>query len=184
MRKEEFFEVLGELDDDIVKGAKAHMKKNMNWVALGAMAACLAVVVTVGAALPRAAPMGPDPMQSEIEIETEYIKIYYLSEKGTIESKSVELPCVPERIFNEWATLNGISDVTFVASSYDDGGSEKQQGDVTEYTVGSHYTFTLTLSSEFSAYTAREQGDLLVQSLRQTFCGYISIDDFRLSIED
>ena len=33
MRKEDFFEVLGELDDDIVKGAKITMKKKMNWKA-------------------------------------------------------------------------------------------------------------------------------------------------------
>ena len=29
MKKEDFFEVLGELDDDIVKGAKTTMKKKM-----------------------------------------------------------------------------------------------------------------------------------------------------------
>lgn len=45
MRKEDFFEVLGELDDDIVKGAKITMKKKMNWKAWGAMAACLCLVV-------------------------------------------------------------------------------------------------------------------------------------------
>ena len=37
MRKEDFFEVLGELDDDIVKGAKITMKKKMNWKAWGAL---------------------------------------------------------------------------------------------------------------------------------------------------
>lgn len=47
MRKEDFFEVLGELDDDIVKGAKTTMKKRMNWKAWGAMAACLIVVLFV-----------------------------------------------------------------------------------------------------------------------------------------
>lgn len=45
MRKEDFFEVLGELDDDIVKGAKTPMKKKMNWKAWGTMAACLCLVV-------------------------------------------------------------------------------------------------------------------------------------------
>lgn len=29
MRKEDFFEILGELDDDIVKGAKTTMKKKL-----------------------------------------------------------------------------------------------------------------------------------------------------------
>lgn len=45
MRKEDFFEVLGKLDDDIVKGAKKPMKKKMNWKIWGTIAACLCVVL-------------------------------------------------------------------------------------------------------------------------------------------
>ena len=48
MRKEDFFEVLGELDDDIVKGAKTIMKKKAYWKVWGTMAACLAIVVALG----------------------------------------------------------------------------------------------------------------------------------------
>ena len=44
MKKEDFFEVLGELDDDIVKGAKMIMKKKANWKIWGAMAACLCLI--------------------------------------------------------------------------------------------------------------------------------------------
>lgn len=45
MRKEDFFEALGELDDDIVEGAKAPMKKKLNWKLWGTMAACLCMVL-------------------------------------------------------------------------------------------------------------------------------------------
>lgn len=55
MRKEDFFEVLGNLDDDIVKGAESPMKEKTNsktkksgWLKWGAVAACLCLVV-VGA---------------------------------------------------------------------------------------------------------------------------------------
>lgn len=48
MRKEDFFEVLGELDDDFVKGAKTIMKKKLNWNVWGTIAACLALVLSVG----------------------------------------------------------------------------------------------------------------------------------------
>ena len=51
MKKEDFFEVLGELDDDIVKVAKTIMKKKMNWRTWGAMAACLCLVVVAAALL-------------------------------------------------------------------------------------------------------------------------------------
>ncbi len=41
MRKEDLFEVLGELDDDVVGEAKTMVKKKMGWRAWGALAACL-----------------------------------------------------------------------------------------------------------------------------------------------
>lgn len=47
MRKEDFFEVLGELDDSIVEGAKTSMKKKTNWTAWGAIAACLALAIGI-----------------------------------------------------------------------------------------------------------------------------------------
>ena len=52
MRKEELFEVLGELDGEIVKGAEIPVKENTNskagnagWLKWGAMAACLCLVI-------------------------------------------------------------------------------------------------------------------------------------------
>lgn len=52
MRKEDFFEVLGELDDDIVKGVKTPMKKQFNRKVWGTMAACLCVVLIGAFAVP------------------------------------------------------------------------------------------------------------------------------------
>ena len=52
MKKEEFFEVLGELDGEIVKGAEIAMKektngraRNVGWIKWGAVAACLCLVI-------------------------------------------------------------------------------------------------------------------------------------------
>lgn len=45
MRKKEFFEVLGKLDDDIVKGAKLTMKRKVSWKVWVAMAACFTVML-------------------------------------------------------------------------------------------------------------------------------------------
>jgi len=47
LRKEDFFEVLGELDDDLVKGAETPTKKKMNWKIWGTLAACLALIGTL-----------------------------------------------------------------------------------------------------------------------------------------
>lgn len=52
MRKEDFFEVLGELDDDIVKGAKTTRKKRAVWKIWGAIAACVCLMICASA-IPR-----------------------------------------------------------------------------------------------------------------------------------
>jgi len=53
VRKEEFFEVLGELDGDLVKGAEAPMKRKSSWKTWGMLAACLAVLVIIGGVFSR-----------------------------------------------------------------------------------------------------------------------------------
>ena len=115
---------------------------------------------------------------------TDYLNIYYLSENGTIESKSIEVSCTAENIFNEWAALNGVSDVTLVECVYDNGGSEKQQGGMVEYTPGNHFKLNLTVSSKFTVYAESETGDLLVDSPRWTFSDYLYFDESHLSVKD
>ena len=51
MTREDLFEVLGELDDDIVKEAKFSMKKRAHWKIWGAMAACLTLTLVLGVIL-------------------------------------------------------------------------------------------------------------------------------------
>ncbi len=51
MRREEFFEVLGNLDDGIVIGAEAPVKKKADWKVWRTVAACLVVLVAVGGIL-------------------------------------------------------------------------------------------------------------------------------------
>lgn len=53
MKKEDFFEVIGELDDDIVKGAKAPMKKRISWKTM--RTAAIAAVLTIALSVPVAA---------------------------------------------------------------------------------------------------------------------------------
>lgn len=193
MNTKKFSEAMGEIDDKYVeKSASYHSKqKKHGWLKLGAMAACLAIVVTIGTFIPRQTTNPTQPnndqpqpnQEGEVMIETSNLNIYYLSENGTIESKSIELNCIPKDIFNEWAALNNISDVTLVDCVYDNGGTETVQGGVAEHTNGNYYTLTITLSSEFSMYAESENGDLLIETLRQTFHDYTHFDEFNLTIE-
>lgn len=45
MRKEDFFEVLGDIDEDIVRDAMKSVKEKSNWKVWGTIAACLALAV-------------------------------------------------------------------------------------------------------------------------------------------
>ena len=48
MKKEDFFEVIGEIDENFVKGAKIPMKNKFNWKTLSAVAACFALIAAIG----------------------------------------------------------------------------------------------------------------------------------------
>lgn len=48
MKKEDFFEVLGEIDENFVEGAKRPMKNKFNWKTLSAVAACFALAAAIG----------------------------------------------------------------------------------------------------------------------------------------
>lgn len=50
MRKEEFFDILGSLESDIVEEAEKPVKKKINWKICGATAACLVLIFAVGTA--------------------------------------------------------------------------------------------------------------------------------------
>ena len=185
MNTEKFAKAMGEIDDKYVEKSANYQskRKSHGWVKWVSLAACLAIIVAIGTFIPRQTTDPIPPNQGgELAIETSNLNIYYLSENGTIESKSIELNCTPKDIFNEWAALNNISDVTLVDCIYDNGGTETVQGGVVEHTNGNYYTLTITLSSEFSMYAESENGDLLIEALRQTFNDYIHFDEFNLNI--
>ena len=184
MKEYRLLKAVGKVDGKYIEEASpTQQMKKPGWLRWGAMAACLAVVIIAGSLISRIPPDITGPNGGEIVTEVKVLKIYYLSENGAIESENVEVSCTPENIFYEWAALNNISGVTFVSCVYDDNGSEQIQGEMVEHTSGSYFTLELTVSAEFSSYAESEQGDLLIQSLRQTFYEYVSFDDFNLIIE-
>lgn len=184
MKEQRLLKAIGKVDGKYVEEASpAHQTKKPGWLKWGAMAACLALVIMAGSLVSRITTNTTTPNDSEIVPEVRNLTIYYLSENGTLESESVEVSCTPQNIFYEWAALNNISGVTFVSCVYDDNGSDQIRGEMVEHTSGNYFTLELTVSAEFSSYAESEQGDLLIQSLRQTFREYISFDDFSLIIE-
>lgn len=126
---------------------------------------------------------GSDEIFSHSNAESSNLNIYCLSERSIIEAKSVEVPNTPKDIFDEWATLNNVPDVTFIDCVYDDHGARRVQEGAAEHSAGNFYTLSLSVSGEFSKYASDKNGVLLFESLRRTFYDYISFDELNLIIE-
>ena len=81
MKRETLFEVLGEIDEAYVKGAK-EMKtaeKKRNWKAWGAMAACLCLVVGGGVLL-RGHGADPAPAPAAVEVVSPFLEVASVEE--------------------------------------------------------------------------------------------------------
>ena len=77
MRKEDFFEVLGELDDDIVEGAKIPMKVSKNnivvkhgWIKWASAAACFCLILTAAMVTFSGILKGPDNIMPPADLDT------------------------------------------------------------------------------------------------------------------
>lgn len=122
---------MSEFDNKYVGEATNYKKKAKKpiWLKWGGIAACLAIAVAIGTLIPRQTTDPIPPNQGgEVMIETSYLNIYYVSENGIIENKSIEVRNTAEDIFNEWAALNNISDVSLVDCIYDNGGTVTTSG--------------------------------------------------------
>lgn len=132
MRKEEFFEVLGDLDQGLVGGAATMRRQRIGWKALGVAAACLCLTVGIitavqlidserpqvggGVTLGGAWPEGVDPIIASIAVypATEDVRevadavCYQVDEAAALamEGLGEHLPTwLPEGIFSHNATL-------------------------------------------------------------------------------
>ena len=186
MNSKRFSEAMSELGNKYVDEAvnyKKKVKKSV-WVKWGVTAACLAAVIAIGMFIPWQTTDPTPPNQTgEVMAETSNRNIYCLSERNIIEAKNVELLNTPKDIFDKWATLNNVSDITFIDCVYDDHGVGTIQEEPVEHPTGNFSTLSLSVSGDFSKYVSDENGVLLFESLRRTFYDYISFDELNLVIE-
>lgn len=173
MNAKKFSEAMGELDNKYVDEAINYKKKakKSGWIKWGTMAACFVIAVAIGAGILWRL---HDPMPQQ-----EDIAIYFLSENGAIESKSVTVRSEPKDIFDVWAALNNVSDVTLVDCVYDTQGTEIVQKDGD----GVYSTLSLTVSPEFSTCVSNGNGVFLIETLRRTFYDNDRFDNMNLIIE-
>lgn len=180
MKAEYLAEAIGGIDDDLVTAAMEYTPRaakgtGIKWAAL---AACLALILAVGAAAGRFSARIPE---RGTEAAQKYIDVYYVTEDGTLESSEVFVRCTAGDVFACWAELSGITDVSLADCRLEGGAVITERGDpsgAVEY-CGGKSTLILTLSPEFSAHANSEA---LTESLRLTFASYVAFDEFELVV--
>lgn len=196
MKKEEFYELIGDIDENAVKSAEAApiKKSKTKWIGYGASAAaCLGLIVGIGIwyyhskdpAPNNTSSLNEDPSEAAIDIEQDNINIYYL-EGDSIQSVTEFLPCDSKIIFNSWRSHNGIGDeVQLIEVRIENNGTESVDPLVAGYTAGDKYIMNVKITENLKKYYETKSEEKLLDSLKQTLTGYsdIDFDEFNLVLE-
>lgn len=191
MNAEALYELLGDLDEQMVHAAERRIpmkRKNRMIAALSAAAACTALICGIGLWHHNAKPPLPESSaSSETASDAEYadVQIFYV-EQGEIRSMTEYLPCIPKDIFARWKAYNSIGDeVELLRVKIDSNGTEHSDSSVAGYTVGDRFTLNVTVTANLRDYCGGGEPDPLLESLRQTMTSYshVTFDDYNLILE-
>jgi hypothetical protein len=196
MKKEEFYEMLGDLDESKVKSAeKAPIKKaKTKWIGYGlSAAACVGLIIGTGIWYNHSknptpnntSSLNDDSSEVDIAIEQDNVNIFYL-EGDNIQSVSELLPCDPKIIFNSWKSHNGIGDeVQLIEVKIENNGTESVDSLVASYTAGDKFIMNVKITKNLQNYYEGKSEEKLIESLKQTLTGYsdIDFDEFNLIFE-
>ena len=196
MKKEEFYEMLGDLDESKVKSAeKAPIKKaKTKWIGYGlSAAACVGLIIGTGIWYNHSknptpnntSSLNDDSSEVDIAIEQDNVNIFYL-EGDNIQSVSEFLPCDPKIIFNSWKSHNGIGDeVQLIEVKIENNGTESVDSLVASYTAGDKFIMNVKITKNLQNYYEGKSEEKLIESLKQTLTGYsdTDFDEFNLIFE-
>jgi len=159
MNSKKFFEAMSELDSKYIDEALRYKKRTKKpvWMKRRILEACFLIAAMICA--------GTLWTFNDLTPQQD-ITVYFLSEGEVIESKSVTARNEPGDIFDVWAELNNVSDVTLGDCAY-----------------GAYSTLSLTVSPEFSKCVSNENGVFLIETLRRTFYDNNSFENMNLMIE-
>lgn len=117
------------------------------------------------------------------------VQIYYVSD-GEVLSKTRTMRYDPEIIFAAWREENGIGEeVRLIAHEIEDNGTttKKEVAGVSlvKCHSGDYFIYNLTVSKNLEDYYDRIDSELLLESLKQTMLGYLSMefDEYHLTLE-
>lgn len=187
MKPEELSDHIGEIDDELIAGAKKKRSTNKKiFLITGSIAACALIAVTVvflvsrqntvvETRVPFAGGYTEKGADTEKDMTPMPVKVFFVS-NGKIESIKLAFSPQTKAIFEGWKHKNNIGDdVKFISATIEnDSGIEEldysDQG-VAKYLTGDNYIYNLTITKNIEFYYSRIDKELLLDSLKKTMLG-------------
>jgi len=192
MKKEQFYELLGDIDEKNIKAAKQPISKKNHiiWIKfIVPFAACFVLILGIGLRLN--GKNNPPPTESsasaaDIALEHKNINIYYVNNNEELLAVSEYLPCSPEEIFKEWKNANNIgNEVELIKVEIKNNGTESKDSSTASYTVGDSFIMNVIVTENLKNYFSEISEDKLLESLELTLTEYnnIQFDEYYIHFE-
>lgn len=189
MKKEQFYELLGDIDEKNIKAAEQPIvKKKHIWIKyIVPFAACLVLVLGISLNQISRNNSLPESSMSEQDIALEHknINVYYVNNNELL-AVSKYLPCSPEEVFKEWKKENSIgNEVELIKVEIKNNGTESKDSFTANYIVGDSFVMEVTVTKNLKNYYSVIPEDKLLESLQLTLTGYHSIhfDEYYINFE-
>lgn len=192
MKKELFFELLGNIDEDTVKYAEnPPVKKKYMWLKYAvSFAACTVLIIGIGFSLKNKGKhlieySTIDTSKEDIALEHDNINIYYINNNEML-AVSEYLPCSPDEVFRAWKKANNIgNEVELIKVEIKSNGTESSNSFTASYTVGDKFIMEVTVTENLKNYYSVIPEDELLESLHLSLTGYhnISFDEYYINFE-
>lgn len=190
MKKEQFYELLGDIDEKTVKAAeKSPVKKKYMWIKyVVSFAACFALILGIGLKLinrNKPLPESSTISEQDAALEHDNINVYYVNNNELL-TVSEYLPCSSEEVFKAWKKANNIgNEVELIKVEIKNNGTESNDSSTISYTVGDSFVMEVTVTNNLKNYYSVIPEDKLLESLQLTLTGYhnIHFDEYYINFE-
>lgn len=196
MKKEQFYKILGDINEQVIKEAERPPVKQTKIKSIGyslGAVACIVLICIIGIVYQRSnSPINsnsslyaPTSSESDVALEYKSIEIYYLKNNEII-STSEYLPCSPKDIFNCWKAYNKIGDeVQLIGVKIENNGTESVDSMTAAYSAGDIFKINVTVTKNLQNYYGILPEEKLLDSLKQTLTGYseIAFNEYHLVFE-
>ncbi|MDE6519394.1 MAG: hypothetical protein K2K91_02895 [Ruminococcus sp.] len=183
MKKEQFYALLGDIDEATVKSAEnPPVRKKHIWLKYTvSLVACSVLIIGIGFSLKNRGEhlieySTIDTSEENIALEHKNINVYYVSNNELL-SVSEYLPCSPDEVFRAWKKANNIgNEVELIKVEIKSNGMESKDSFTANYTVGDKFIMEVTITENLKDYYSMIPEDKLLESLHLSLIGYHNID--------